>query len=271
MPKYTPASFTKNFSWNHSYKRLHTAVNRGFEGSMEPIARDAWRAHCGIADQNRQLIPMNFFLYSCKGVSDDYLLFDQFVEVAATRPYNDDFDGLALFNFHLAMSGVWGNSKWPDGRVAGWARDFICSAWEKGHWRSSAFEENAMEAFLDQILDAEPVSKRKVLTNYRFMLTSAGLLVDGQFQAPDLRKRWPVDAVQLVWDRNIFDGVLHPSSPQSAFEAALKDQEIFKLLGCDSAQLQAFARAAFREYGGERMAKRGAQIQELRKLGRIAA
>jgi hypothetical protein len=64
---------------------------------------------------------MNFFLYSIRGVNEDYLLVDQLVD-AAMDPYNQQFAQLALFSFHMANSGKWRNSYWPDGKVAGWAK-----------------------------------------------------------------------------------------------------------------------------------------------------
>lgn len=121
--KYKPGSFTKNFSWNQSYARLHSAIYRGFARSTDPVTRDDWRRRSGISDRDRQLIPMNFFLYSIPGLKEDYILVDQLVDVAMT-PYDGEFAQLALFAFHLANSGTWRNSPWPDGKVAGWANDF---------------------------------------------------------------------------------------------------------------------------------------------------
>ena len=63
----------------------------GFSGKFEPVSREAWRTSSGIDDPNRQLIPMNFFLYSTRGVEDDFLLVDQFVEVALDQPYGREF------------------------------------------------------------------------------------------------------------------------------------------------------------------------------------
>src|SRR3954468_490721 len=103
VDEFSPGSFTKNFSWNRSYRRLHTAIAKGFAGSSEPVTRSQWRERCGIADRNRQLIPMNFFLYSRPGTKDDFILVDQLVDVA-THPYDAQFAQLALFAFHVANS-----------------------------------------------------------------------------------------------------------------------------------------------------------------------
>ena len=102
--RYTPGSFTKNFSWNESYERLHAAIGFGFSGNSTPVSRDRWRTNSKIDDSDRELIPMNFFLYSVLGTEEDYLLVDQLVDAAAD-PYNAQFAQLALFAFHLANSG----------------------------------------------------------------------------------------------------------------------------------------------------------------------
>jgi hypothetical protein len=60
---YTPGSFTKNFSWHRSYKKLHGAIRRGFSVDLTPVTRDAWRKGSAIGDANRELIPLNFFLF----------------------------------------------------------------------------------------------------------------------------------------------------------------------------------------------------------------
>lgn len=115
---YTPGSYTKNFSWHHSYKRLHSAIRNGFPSELVPVERDKWREHSRIGDAYRELIPLNFFLYSMRGLHEDFIVVDRLVERSSV-PYDADFARLALFAFHLAMSGNWHQSKWPDGRVAG--------------------------------------------------------------------------------------------------------------------------------------------------------
>src|SRR5215216_5684204 len=110
--RYTAGSFTKNFSWNRSYERLHSVIVKGFTGRLEAVARDVWRKRSGITDPDRQLIPMNFFLYSAAGNDDDFILVDRLVEISLERSYDKRFAQLALFAFHLANSGHWRNSKW---------------------------------------------------------------------------------------------------------------------------------------------------------------
>lgn len=111
----------------------------------------------------------------------------------------------------------------------------------------------------------------KILTNYRYMLESAGVLTNGDLQPKDLRQRWIIDAVQLFWDRQIFDGALPASASRTALEDALFDHEIYKLLRCDRKQCQAFARAAFGEFSPTQAADRLGQITGLKAKGLIAA
>ncbi len=268
--RYTPGSFTKNFSWNHSYKRLYDAIKSGFSEVPKPVSRERWRADSRVRDTNRQLIPMNFFLYSMEGVADDFLLVDQFVEATLERGYGAEFCQFALFNFHLANSGHWRNSPWTDGRVAGWANDYVREiASAKGAWPTRAFDEKALADFLDERIVGKTVTKHKMLTNYRFMLESAGVLVEDELQPENLRQRWYVDAVQLFWDRQIFDGTLPSSARGPALEDSLMDHEIFKLLRCDKDQCRAFARAAYAEFSQGQGPKRVTQIDALRSRGLV--
>jgi hypothetical protein len=243
---YTPGSFTKNFSWHRSYRNLHTAIRKGFSAGLEPVERETWRERSGIGDANRELIPLNFFLYTMRGLNGDFVVVDRLVERSFVR-YDADFGKLALFAFHLAATGNWHHSKWPDGKVAGWANDFIRTvAWNDGQWREAAFTEYALKSFLEERIDGKAVTKRKVLTNYRYMLASADVLVDERIQPVDLRAPWLTDATQLFWDRQIFGGELHRSSDQKEFEAAFFRHEMYMLLGCTAEQGRVIALSTYR-------------------------
>lgn len=212
---------------------------------------------------------MNFFLYSLPGVADDFLLVDQFVKFALDSSYNAQFSRLALFAFHIAKSGKWKNSQWHDGRVAGWANDLIREvASEKGAWPAHAFREKFLTEFIENRIEGEAVTQRKIFTNYRYMLESAEVLSDGKLQPENLRERWLLDAVQLFWDRQIFDSALSATASLRAFEDSLIDNDIHKLLRCDKTQCQAFARAAFSEYDGAECLE---QIDKLKVSGAVAA
>ena len=99
-------------------------------------------------------------------------------------------------------------------QFAGWANDYVREiATDQGEWPSHAFAERALTDFLDDRIVGEDVTRRKMLTNYRYMLESAGVISGDQLQPQDLRQRWYVDAVQLFWDRQIFDGSLYLLEP----------------------------------------------------------
>ena len=263
---YTPGSYTKNFSWKRSYEKLHNAIRNGFSFGLAPIPRETWRERSRIDDSNRELIPLNFFLHSRHGLNEDFILVDSLVERAFTN-YDIDFARLALFAFHLAASGNWRHSKWPDGRVAGWANELIRTiAWKAGQWTNEAFTERALKSFLDERIDGEEVTKRKILTNYRYMLTSAGLLVGGRFRPAELEARWPADATQLFWDRQIFGGELHRSSSPKEFEAAFFRHEIYKLLGCSPERGQTIVLSAYQDYSVRLLPNRIQQLEKLRGL-----
>ena len=264
--QYTAASFTKNFSWNRSYKRLHAVIKNGFSAGLSPVARDVWRSRSEIADADRELIPLNFFLYSKRGLNNDFVMVDRLVERTHAK-YDLDFARLALFAFHLSMSGNWHRSKWPDGKVAGWGNEFIRTmAWRGGQWHSGAFTETSLKAFIAEKIVAEPMTRRKVFTNYRFMLTSAGILANGELQPTDFRSHWPVDAIQLFWDRQIFAGELAPTSDRSDYHATFIRHEVHKLLGCGEEQGRAFVFSAHRDYSAGRVSQRFAQLEKLKAL-----
>jgi DGQHR domain-containing protein len=200
-----------------------------------------------------------------------YVLVDQLVDTAMD-PYNQQFAQLALFSFHMANSGTWRNSHWPDGKVAEWANELIRKeAWHKDDWSEAAFSDKELSAWIELHVDAEEVTRRKVFTNYRYMLRSAGVLVDEHLQPNDLRQRWLVDAVQLFWDREIFDGNLKAAAGLPTLESALIDNDIYKLLRCSKDQCRTFARAAFAEFSTGQGADRVRQLQSLRDAGAIAA
>jgi hypothetical protein len=264
--RYTPGSYTKNFSWDLSFNKLHSAIHAGFSSRLAPVPRKAWRECCGIGNADRELIPLNFFLYSMRGLHDDFVVVDHLVERTFVD-YDSDFAKLAVFAFHLAMSGAWRNSKWPDGRVAGWANEFIRTvAWSGGKWNNGAFAEQTLKSFLEKSIDGKAVTKRKILTNYRFMLQSAGVLVDEQIEPIDLRAHWVTDATQLFWDRQVFGGELHPKSQPKHFEAAFFRHDVHKLLGCSAEQGRAVVLATYRDYCERMLPTRMEQLKELRAL-----
>jgi len=270
MPRlHTAGSFTKNFGWNESYEKLHLAIRKGFSLGLSPTQREDWRKRSEIRDPDRELIPLNFFLYTTRGLNDDFIMVDRLAE-RAKAPYDADFPKLALFVFHLATSGNWHKSKWSDGKVAGWANEFIRTvAWNNGSWSTESFTEQSLKSFLDERIDGERVTKRKVLTNYRYMLTSAGVLVNDKIQPVDLRAPWLADAAQLFWDRQIFSGELSASSQVQDFESAFFRHEIHKLIACTPEQGRVIALGTYRVYVEQILPSRLEQLKKIR--ARIAA
>ena len=273
MPeKFTPASFTKNFSWDRDFRRLHTTIRNGFSGKPLPVTRDNWRKHSGINDQSLELIPMNFFLYSKPGLEDDYILVDRLVEQAIARPYDEDFALLALFAFHLANSGSWRHSQWADGRVAGWANSLIREfVWRDGAWGNGAFQDTSLKQFLEDCLEGNHVTKTKVLTNYRHMLRVSGVLVDDEVQQFPMNAPWRLEAVQLFWDRQIFDQAIRRNDDVRTLEQAFFDNEVYKLLACSKELGRGLVKAAYGEYSNGRMAQRFEQLRDLRHVLMAAA
>jgi hypothetical protein len=263
---YTAASFTKNFGWNESYEKLHLAIRNGFSAGLLPTPRDEWRKHSKIGDSDRELIPLNFFLYTAHGLNEDFVLVDRLVERAMTK-YDADYARLALFAFNLANSGTWRRSKWHSGKVAGWANEFIRTViWKGGHWTHGVNIDAALRSFIKDRIVGEKVTKRKVFTNYRYMLVSAGALVDGKLRQLETHQPWPIYATQLFWDRQIFDGALRVSSGTKEFESVFLEHEIYKLLDCDLEQGRAFVLGAYREYAPKLKEQRFHQLEKLKGL-----
>jgi hypothetical protein len=198
------------------------------------LTREKWRENASDCDRDRQLIALNFFLCSQVKPEGDFVLVDEFVAQAMNRPHNQSFDRLALFTLHLAQSGNWRRSKWPDGRVAGWCNKFVRTvAWHEGGWLTSAFDEDVIARFLDQQLDALPTTKRKILTNYHYLVSICGLLDSAGARYIDTAPlEWGKEACNLFWDRLTYQGIISTQSNKRDLLAVFFEHEIHKLLGC---------------------------------------
>lgn len=267
VTRFLPGSFTKQFGWRKDPQRLHRSVRNGFRNQAMPVTRDVWRKHCGLEDSNIDLIPLDFFLYSKRGATTDYLLVDTFVELALSRPYDSEFAKLAVFDFHLANSGNWRGSDWPDGRVAGWANLLIRNfAWKRDGWTNSVFEKQWLLQFFEQHIEGVHETRRKMRNNYRFMLERAGILLDGKIQPTEFTTLYALSAPQLFWDRQIFSGALQPSSSKGEYEDLFLEHEVYKLLNCSPGQGLALAKSALREYSKLRSNQRFKQVGEFIKV-----
>jgi hypothetical protein len=271
---FSPASSTKNFGWRKDPNRLHRSIRSGFSRRLRPVKRSQWRADSGLNDPAIELIPMDFFLYSKPAADDDYILVDQLVERAVNRPLDLPFFRLAIFAFHLANSGTWRKSLWPNGHVAGWANKLIREiAWQRGAWRRHAFERSSLLTFLREHVEATDGTLRKMRNNYWFMLSVNGIFEGRQSDPINLEpESWGEDAIQLFWDRLIFDGVVAERDDLRVLPDTFLEHEIYKLLGCDREFGLRLAMRAARTYSGPRMASRFDQLRELGVLpGRRAA
>jgi hypothetical protein len=205
------------------------------------------RSSCALLGQMTQLLPLNFFLFTQRKQKESILLIDELVDQAVSQPYSEIFDRLALFALHLAISGEWEGSQWPDGRVAGWCNEFIRSvAWKHGAWQRSAFIESNLDAFISNRLDAYPGTKVKVRNNYLYYLNLAG--VEPGSGSVDLKPElWGQNACWLFWDRLSYQTGSDPNSLTELI-ASFFEHEIFKLLGCSKEKGEYIAKKAANSY-----------------------
>jgi len=248
---FSPASFTKNFGWEHDYSSLREAIGAGFGGGVAPVRVETWRAQSGLPDRDRELIPLRFFLFLQRGPDADYVLPDELVLRAVSGGYASDFPPLALFAFHLARSGKWRGSRWPSGRVAGWANDFIREeAWSGDAWRYEAFGDQALESYIRGHVNGELHTLHKVFTNYRYMLRISGIMKPGiaTGPVPFVAKIWAERACKLLWDRATYNGDLDETAPETDLIDYFLLADGYKLLGTSASQGRVIAGLAAADY-----------------------
>jgi hypothetical protein len=234
MKIYTPASFTKNLGLGLDYQKLQGAIAHGFQGELKPVTRRDWRQNAGMDDRYRELIPLDFFLFSARGAKDDYVLPDELVQQSMTAPHSKTFDRLALFAFHFAQSGTWRNSMWDDGRVAGWSNEFIREVvWQNSAWQRAALTDECVLEFIASRVQGTDKTHTKMFTNYRHMLRISGVF-DGLMADPiDLQpEQWGAKACMIVWDRMAYGGKLDKFPNRGNLISVFLHEEVYKLLGC---------------------------------------
>jgi len=227
-----------------------------------------------LDDPDIELIPIDFFLYSKRTANGDYILVDRLIEQAVSGPHDASFCRLAIFAFNLANSGTWRNSLWPDGQVAGWANQLIREvAWERRGWHRHAFEKLFLLRFLRDHVKGTDGTLRKMRNNYWFMLSVYGIFDGPKSEPINLEaETWAEDAIQLSWDRLIFDGAVSDRDDLGVLSEAFLDKEIYKLLGCDKDLGLRLAMRAAAKYSGARMMSRFKQLRDLGVMaGREAA
>lgn len=231
----TPGSFTKNFGFGTGFQGFAKCIELGFGGKPQHVNRQDWIEAVSGTLKARHLVPLNYFLYSRHDDRrGDFVLLDEFASQCLRKPLNAEFGRIALFTFHLAMSGSWSRSKWPDGRVAVWANEFIRSvAWIDGKWTSSTFEDAALMSFFDRNIVGVPVSRRKMFTNYRYLLNLTGVVESVRDGVIDLNpQKWGGMACRILWDRLAYRAALLERPTVDQLMAAFLEHEAYKLLGC---------------------------------------
>jgi len=203
-----------------------------------------------MGDKYRELIPLDFFLFSTKGDKDDYVLVDELVQQSVVAPYDRTFDRLALFAFHFAQSGTWRNSIWDDGRVAGWSNEFIREVvWQKDAWQRAALTDERVLEFIASRVHGTDKTHTKMFTNYRHMLRISGVFECLMADPIDLQpEQWGAKACMIVWDRMVYGGKLNEAPNPGDLISAFLREEIYKLLGCSMKFGLEIARKAAGDY-----------------------
>ena len=225
--RYKPGSFSKNFAWHGTgLGRLHRSTRAGFQSKLLPVDRSRWRQDSGINDPALQLIPVNFFLHNRNG----RLSVDELVFQAVDSPHTLRFDRLALFAFHLNRVGR------PPGaaveRPAMWANEFVRKIlWRSNTWRANALQDEALDHFIDEHMDATDEVRLKCRNNYRHLFELTGSWPTSLPSINSGAEQWISSALFLAWDRFILDG---GSSTVSALLDLVRRDELFKLAGVGS-------------------------------------
>jgi hypothetical protein len=169
--KYPPGSFSKNFAWHGTgLRKLHAAISKGFGGKLSPVERQKWRTDCAVPDRSLQLIPINFFMHNAHGrMSVDELVFQ-----AVAKPHSIHFDRLGLFAFHLNHVGQ--PPQGPD-RPAMWASEFVRKRlWKGGVWRADSLDDETLDNFIADRMDAQKNVRIKCRNNYRHLFQLFNIL-----------------------------------------------------------------------------------------------
>jgi hypothetical protein len=232
--KFAPGSFTKNYGWKREppgLKKLHTAINKGFDGTLTAVERNLFRSRSG---SGAQLVPVNFFLHNTISGRRNFVTADELVRQALTAPYSRSFDQLALFALHLGKAGARTGSDNGDAAGAAFANDYVRNVLcEPDGWVPSATSLGSIEGRFGVTVLAKAGSDtvHKCATNYRFMLEVVG--ITGQTTSP-LNTRWRDwfgSAAFLLFDRVSVDDFSSMVPDRPALIAAAKAVEFHKLIG----------------------------------------
>jgi hypothetical protein len=250
MPKYAPGSFTKNFGWNTNppgLSRLHHVIHAGFGGAANPVKRDTFRADCGIADPNRQLIPVNFFLHNTVKHDVNYVSVDELVRHAINNPHSRRFDRLALFAVNLARMG---RRVGISGSQAGaaFANDFVRNhLWDAGAWQTSNLADARVERAFDATIEVTGSdTAHKCMTNYLYIFEISGLRYQSTATINTNADEWVGPGLFLAFDRFGSDQATAPT--RNELISMVRADELHKLMGVTDAYLSPMAELFADEY-----------------------
>ena len=242
---YTPGSFSKNFGWHGTgLRKLHTAIRSAFHGTLAPIDRQSFRADSGVED-SIVLIPINFLLHNHSG----YLSVDELVYQAIEHEHSLKFDRLALFALNHSRIGSGRNTHTGQpivSRPAMWANEFVRDLlWDGGTWRADALQDDVIDLFLTQRLNATTQVRIKCRSNYRHLFVLCKYRTDTLPVINSGCDQWISSALFLAWDRHILDGGL--DDPESLL-GLIDADELYKLLGTTRGMALAQGKLALDSY-----------------------
>ncbi|MFJ1293526.1 HNH endonuclease [Paracoccus yeei] len=219
---YAPGSFSKNFAWHGTgLRKLHTAINDGFSGTLTRVDREQFRADTGL-DNSLNLIPVNFFLHNKGG----RMSVDELVYQALERRHSARFDRLGLFALHLNRVG---SGRRVEPRPAMWANEFVREKlWKKGTWVSSALPDAPLDAFIQDRMNAQQDVRVKCRNNYRHLFELCEFWPTPLQTINTQAEQWIASALFLAWDRHILDG---GANDKATLIKVIEDDELHKLLG----------------------------------------
>ena len=226
--KYSPGSFSKNFAWHGTgMRKLHTTIRGGFHNTLAPVNRQTFRSEVNI-ESSIILIPMNFLMHNLDGnMSVDELVFQ-----AIERGHSSSFYRLTLFALHLNRVGSGRDARSGQeiiSRPAMWANEFVRERlWSNGTWQRNALENESLDLFLSDRMNAQRNVLVKSRANYRHMFELCKYWPATLQMINSEADRWIASALFLAWDRYILDG---GERERSRLIDLIDTDELYKLLG----------------------------------------
>lgn len=173
-------SFTKNFSWGKSepgLKRLHEALNRGFDGKLKPVERrifwDRLQRHGFVPH-----IVCNYFVTNSIHNKRNFIFPDELSYQAIGFEHNTDFDRLSGFNLALSEVGRWKGAKQGQNQPSEWMRFLVLDrSWSEYLRNGRTPTPDDIENFLQENRRYQGGSgTRKLATNLSFFIRKSGLI-----------------------------------------------------------------------------------------------